>query len=85
MALYQMLYIIIIIICPMLFQCWNVVTLALYYDIDDPERETNTPFFTGEFRSPDYDIDAPDCESIRTRNLLPAFWVTASLTVPHDV
>ena len=33
----------------------------------------------------DYDIDAPDCESIRTRNLLPAFWVTALLTVSHDV
>ena len=44
------------------------------YDINDPEREPTTHFLIKlRFRSIDYDIAAPDYESIRTRNLLPAF------------
>ena len=59
-----------------------MVTLALDFDIDDPERESTTQPSASLLRSLDYDID---CESIKTRNLLPAFWATASLTVSHDV
>ena len=84
-----------------------MVTLALDYDIDDPERELITQPSASLLRSPDNDIGDPereptthlliklhlrslnydihDCESIRTRNLLLAFWATASLIVSHDV